>query len=240
MRTNRGRLKRIVAAAAISAMFAFAPTAHAMETTCDVEYVGGAERFAQVESDMFEHVSEVMPGDVIEATIVVTNSQQTPIEVFAYADNIVSGGPTDTLERLTLNVSAHDGRTIYSGPLAGAEAAEAVSLGEYAQGESASITYAIEFPFDLANEYARTAVESDLVIGVEERPVEAGSTYIAENETPLGSATIGKTGDHGLLIALVGAAAIALFVIGTVVVGAMIVLDLAKDWCHDRSDRSVE
>ena len=181
-----------------------------------VSYEGGAEKYVflpgsdYTDSDLFDNFKGVMPGDVLEQKIIVTNKTDdcdyVKIYMRAVAHDEVKNPLSETVADATDIVSMQDflsqlSMKIWNGSELIYEAtpdeldglAENVLLGSFELGESTELTVELTVPIELGNEYANRVGEVDWVFVAEE----------LNHPTP-------ETGDHSNVMIYIVMMAIAL------------------------------
>ncbi|MDO4567458.1 MAG: hypothetical protein Q4B99_00710 [Clostridia bacterium] len=166
----------LTAAAALCAIAIVFTCSVALAGDTNVEYDGDAQRFVFIpeSTDLFENYKGVMPGDVIEQRIGVTNSISNEVKIKLYLRaEPVEAQYEDFLNELTIRVMQEHATILYEGP-AGEQGdlAENVYLGTFYSGASTEINMLLNVPIELGNEYMSTMGEIRWVFTVEELPIE--------------------------------------------------------------------
>ena len=169
-----------------------------------VTYEGGAEKFVFLpgssysDSDLFANFKNVLPGDVIEQKITVSNNTGKQVRLYMRAEP-VSDADKDFLDQLSLTVKSGDS-AIFEGTAGEQDGlAKNTLLGTFKKDGSVELTATLTVPAELGNAYMGREGRVPWTFLVEEIPVD---------DTP-------QTGDWfslSIWLALAAAAAIALAV----------------------------
>lgn len=188
-------------------------------STYTITYHGADAGLSSTGEDLFAHFGMLVPGERGEGSVVLENASDRPCDFYLHANqNTESSRPetADAFSRVRLSISSLlSGETIYEGTLQAADLAGGAYLGTVDPGESIALTFAVEIPSDLGNEFALSEHTAPWVFAAQEIPenVPAPAEPEPDEETPL----LAKTGSYPLgvfvvaLVALALAAAVAAF-----------------------------
>ena len=182
-------------------------TGAALADDTAVRYEGGAEKFVFLpgssysDSDLFDNFKNVLPGDVIDQKITVSNSTGKQVRIYMRAEP-VSDADKDFLDQLRLTVKSGDS-TIFEGTAGEQDGlAKNTLLGTFKKDGSVELTATLTVPADLGNAYMGREGRVPWTFLVEEIPVD---------DTP-------QTGDWFSLPIWLALAAAAAFVLAVAIV----------------------
>ena len=184
------------------------------------------------QTDLFDNFKNVMPGDTLTETITITNKSKDSdyVKIYLRAEaldaqrNDNAAAMADFLAQLAMKV--YNGETLIydASPDEVDGLKENVLLGTFRQGESGTLTVALEVPMELGNEYASRVGEVDWIFTVEglddPKPTPTPTPDEEPEEEPQPESTpvpvLPSTGDNanlGLYIGLAVASIVILFAI---------------------------
>ncbi len=142
-----------------------------------VRYEGGAEKFVflpgsmQSDSDLFANFKDVLPGDVIEQKITVSNKTGKQVRIYLRAEPVTEAD-RDFLSQLKLNVKSGSSE-IFEGAASEQDGlAENTLLGTFKKDGSVELTATLTVPHELGNAYMGREGTVPWTFLVEEIPVD--------------------------------------------------------------------
>ena len=131
-----------------------------------VSYEGGAQGLIANSGDLFHNFAVLMPGDHVSDSLVIGNGYTQPVRLFFRVE--ATGEERKLAERIKLNI--HAGETkIYSGTLA--DAMNEIYLAWMTPNWTAVLTYELDVPEDLKNEFELTDTSDRWIFRAELSPV---------------------------------------------------------------------
>lgn len=185
------QLKHAISALALSATLALACAPVALAADSSATFKDHAEVFvfangsAYTETDLFDNFKGVMPGDNLRQTVVVANQDPDglPAKIYLRAEaHDEAGNPlspsvaqaetvasaADFLAQMTMTVRNGNEIIFQGAPHVEGGLSENVLLGEFAQGETRTLTVELNVPLEMGNEYMNRVGEVDWIFSVEE------------------------------------------------------------------------
>lgn len=139
-----------------------------------VEFEKNAHKLLAVPGDFFHNFDTVMPGDICQDTIALSNTtEHTARLYFRTEQETLTEKQNEILERLSLTIWMNK-EQIYSGNLGAKELSESILLGEFASGAKGDMEFEIEIPKEFTNTYALRDTKVNWIFSLqeEENPLE--------------------------------------------------------------------
>lgn len=138
-----------------------------LSQTAKVEYLNNAQLNIDVPDNFFGKLNHVVPGDLLIEKVIINNTSKADQEYLfsVKANTAISEKEYNLLNQLKLTVTSDSGKEIYSGKLYDVVNK---SLGNYKPGEKENITFEIEVPTSLENEFANINTEINWVFAIKE------------------------------------------------------------------------
>lgn len=123
-----------------------------LNSNVKVEYENNADIYINVPEDFFGKLGYVLPGDSITQQIKIKNTSKEELEyqLCTNTTNDISGKALELLKKINLTINAED-KKIYDGSL---YKIDNCSLGKYKPDQESIITFTINIPKELENEYS--------------------------------------------------------------------------------------
>lgn len=154
-----------------------------------VEFNGEAHKLIAVPENFFVNMKTVMPGDVFEDHIDISNTTEKECEIFfrtAIEDQ--SDEQLDLLEKIGLSISMGE-IILYEGTLKGEALSEDISLGHFPSGSSGNMEFQITVPSELKNVYALRDADVKWTFSVYEDENDPEATYKGTENVKTGDDT---------------------------------------------------
>lgn len=118
-----------------------------------IRYEGGAEGMVRAGDDFFSNWETLLPGDVPNGSLTVTNNMKIPVKMFFSTRSVLGDTVKDEYLLSSLHIRIwHNGTSIYDGDLM--DPLQEILLKEYAPGETGTVEYELYVPASLTNEQA--------------------------------------------------------------------------------------
>lgn len=123
-----------------------------LNSNVKVEYENNADVYIDVPEDFFAKLGHILPGDSITQQVKIKNISKEELEyqIFTNTTNDISGKALELLKKINLTINSED-KKIYDGSL---YKIDNFSLGKYKPNEESIITFTINIPKELENEYS--------------------------------------------------------------------------------------
>lgn len=158
-----------------------------------VEFSGLSHRLLAQPDDFFNNIPILLPGDSYSDSISLFNTTDSEAEVFFHVD-VPEKEDEEVLSRIGLSIHMQD-EEIYAGNLISEELHNAISLGKYKPEEQDELTFTLNVPPDMDNEYALEQAKVKWNFSVEKTENEE-KTENSSYETDSKSVSSVKTGDE--------------------------------------------
>lgn len=138
------------------------------ETKLAVEFNGKAHQLIAVPDDFFTNLETAMPGDVLQDTIIVSNTTGQEAEIFFWTNT--DGRAKEQIQMLK-NIRfevSQNGKMLYRGTLDSKPLANARSLGKFKPGQKGRLDFRLEIPKEWDNTYALKKTDVTWVFAVSE------------------------------------------------------------------------
>lgn len=191
---------------AIAASLAFAVPAYG-SGAYQVVYDGDSERLVSADDDFFSHFDVMMPGDVLSGTVDISNDGDSTQDAYFYTrplDAANRAEADDLLNKIVLTISSENsGKLIYEGELRADDLSHAVHLGTFAPGDEDVLSFRLQVPAELGNEYAMAENAVNWVFATQEvtSGEESGSKAGSLRQTGDDTATVALAATSGILLA---------------------------------------
>lgn len=184
-----------------------------------VEFNGKAHKLVAVPDDFFVNLRTAMPGDVLNDTVIVSNTTDEEAELFFWTG--IDGRTEEQIQMLKdieFEISA-DSKKLYAGTLDAEKIGTPQSLGTFEIGQKENLNFSLKIPTDWDNSFAlkQTDVTWTFAVGEEVQEKEEKSEENMANEKAHSSGKDNvKTGDSspvGLLIVLMISSGLAVVIL---------------------------
>lgn len=162
-----------------------------------IEFRGDSHKLVTTEDNFFSDLNQMLPGDTLDGKATIKNAGGRRTEIFFTTEpeniNEDDAIEKEALERITMKISIGD-KVIFDGPLS--KSCENVSLGKYGDGDSAQLSFELQVPADMTNEFNMQELGVKWVFSAEEEPeiIKTGDdTNYEYYLIGLGLATVGIT-----------------------------------------------
>lgn len=213
--------KIVIASAALAFALSLGPALPEQQAYADeaqrITFDGTTLESSSPLEALFDGFGTIFPGETKTGSVILVNESSEPCIFYLRVEQEPTTSRADAAEApalMTLLLST-EGTEIYQGDLRGEALREGTLLGYVDPGDSLDLSFSIEAPADMGNEFALSSLRVPWTFAAQQIITQSDSS--SGKSSPAGSGSLPQTGDGTAiaLVALIGA---------TVAAGAIVLI----------------